>query len=211
MVDAQSDVRRAAVLRWRGMPPEIAMDFMARLRAGSTIKKLTGGGKKYGPPIVPYKRFEKHCELHTEWAAEACRISKINANAGRGALNRNRTHCVKGHSLSEHGRVAFRQGFNKRQCRECERIRQQCGHPIRADVLVRVTTRTAAGALIDSLTKGGSSGYLVLRSTLVRHRRENPEFDRFVIAAAKDNNSRGQRLRLQRVHNAGVREAIVRN
>jgi hypothetical protein len=47
---------------------------------------------------------------------------------------------------------------------------------------------------------------LVRFSTLARHRRENPEFDRLVIAATKDSNSKGQKLRWTRVRNAVVRD-----
>jgi hypothetical protein len=48
-----ADKHRAAELRWRGMPPgippEMAVEFMARLRAGSTVRKLTGGGRLVAP------------------------------------------------------------------------------------------------------------------------------------------------------------------
>jgi hypothetical protein len=44
-----ADRHRAAELKWRGrppgIPPEMAIDFMARLKAGSTIRKLVDGGK----------------------------------------------------------------------------------------------------------------------------------------------------------------------
>jgi hypothetical protein len=106
-----ADKHRAATLKWRGkppgIPPEMAVEFMAKLKAGSTIRKLTNGGKDCGPAIVSYDRFKKHCEFHPEWAAEALRVSKINSSIGKGAFNRNRTHCINGHLLSEHGRVAI--------------------------------------------------------------------------------------------------------
>jgi hypothetical protein len=85
-------------------------------------------------------------------------------------------------------------------------MRHQRGNPIQADVLVKVTARITAGAPINSFTTAGTAKYLVKFSTLARHRRENPEFDRFVIAATKDNNSKGQQLRWQRVRNAAVRD-----
>jgi hypothetical protein len=58
-----------------GIPPDMAIEFMAKLKAGSTIGKLTTG--KYGPSMVSYERFKKHCELHPAWAAEAWRISRV--------------------------------------------------------------------------------------------------------------------------------------
>jgi hypothetical protein len=45
-----------------------------------------------------------------------------------------------------------------------------------------------------------------MHSTFSRHRRENPEFDRFVSEATKDNNRKGRKLRFQRVRNAVVRD-----
>jgi hypothetical protein len=51
--------------------PKMADEFMARLKAGSTVRKLTLGGKKFGPAIVTYSRFKKHCKLYPEWKAEA--------------------------------------------------------------------------------------------------------------------------------------------
>ena len=69
-----ADKHRAAELKWRGrppgIPPDIAIEFMAKLQAGSTLHKLTGGGKKLGPAIVSYDRFKKHCEINPEWAKE---------------------------------------------------------------------------------------------------------------------------------------------
>jgi hypothetical protein len=59
---SHADRCRAGTLRWRnappGIPPEMAVDFIARLQAGSTIRKLTSGIKKFGPAIVSYERFK---------------------------------------------------------------------------------------------------------------------------------------------------------
>lgn len=175
-----------------GIPPAMAIEFMARLNGGGTIRKLTGGGKRLGPAFVTYDRFKKHCALNPEWAVEAWRISKINGNAGKGALNRNRTHCVNGHSLAQHGRAAFREGFHTRMCRECEKMRYHRGDLIKPDVLVKVTARINAGSSISSCTKAGNAGYLVRFSTLARYRRENPEFDRFIVECARSPHARSQ-------------------
>jgi hypothetical protein len=94
-----ADKHRAAELKWRGkppgMPPEVAVEFMEKLKAGSTIRKLTGGGK-FGPARVSADRFKKHCDLNPIWAAEARRISDANGRCGRGMLLRQRTHCKNG-------------------------------------------------------------------------------------------------------------------
>jgi len=104
MVQPHSDVFRASELKWRGaapgIPPEMADEFMARLKTRSTVRKLTLGGEKFGPSIVTFGRLKKHCELHPEWAAEAWRISKINAGIEKGARLRNLTHCRHGHPFA---------------------------------------------------------------------------------------------------------------
>jgi hypothetical protein len=52
-----SDRQRASALRWRGMPPgippEMAIEFMAKRRAESTVRKLTAGEKILGPAPIP--------------------------------------------------------------------------------------------------------------------------------------------------------------
>jgi hypothetical protein len=74
-----ADKHRAADLRWRGkppgIPPEMAVVFMEKLKAGSTVRKLTAGGRVLGPAMVSFDRFKKHCELNPIWAAEAWKIS----------------------------------------------------------------------------------------------------------------------------------------
>jgi len=69
---SHADNCRAGGLKWRGVPPgmpsEIADAMMAKLRDGSTVRKLTCGMKQFGPAMVPWGRFKKHCELHPEWA-----------------------------------------------------------------------------------------------------------------------------------------------
>jgi hypothetical protein len=76
---------------------------------------------------------------------------------------------------------------------------------MKAEVLEKVTSRIIAGSSIGGFTKTGT-GYLVRFSTLARYRRENPDFDRFVLDASKDNNSKGQKLRWQRARNIAVRD-----
>jgi hypothetical protein len=49
---------RAGELKWRGVPPgmpsEIADALIAKLRDGSTIRKLTCGMKQFGSAMVPW-------------------------------------------------------------------------------------------------------------------------------------------------------------
>src|ERR1700691_5517077 len=91
MVQSHADLIRAGKSKWHGMPPGIssamADEIMLKLKAGSTVAKLTAGGKKFGPAMVGYLRFKKHCELHSEWAAEAWRLSNAASNRGRSENN----------------------------------------------------------------------------------------------------------------------------
>jgi len=77
---------------------------------------------------------------------------------------------------------------------------------MKSGVLEKVTARIAAGTPIRSFTKPGQGGYLLRYDTFNRYRRENPDFDCFVIAATKDNNSKGQLRRWTRIRNNAVRE-----
>jgi hypothetical protein len=208
-----SDKQRASALKWKGMPPgmppEMAIEFMARLQAGSTIRKLTSGIKKYGPAIVSYERFKKHGKMHPAWAADAWRISKVNGNAAKGHF-RNRTHCLNGYLFAESARVAdYNKGLT-RQCRVCELMRNKRGGVIKPEVLEELTARLMNGSTISDLTKAGKKGYLVKFSTLARYRREHPDFNSILVDASRAHGrvvqARAQKLRWQRVRNATVRD-----
>ena len=176
-----------------------AMRILPGLRAGLTLRQL---GE------VP-RRFECYCDAHPEYTRDARPLEAANAEAARlrkGAHIRNKTHCINGHLFAKHGRVAIHKGWKTRQCRACETMRSSRGGVIRPEVLEKVTARIVAGASLSSFVTAGKAGYLVGFSTLARYRRENPDFDRFVIDASKDNNIKGQKLRWQRVRNASVRD-----
>jgi hypothetical protein len=58
LAQSHGDKCRAGQLRWLnmppGIPPEMAVEFMAKLQAGSTVRKLTGGGEEIG---ASYREF----------------------------------------------------------------------------------------------------------------------------------------------------------
>jgi hypothetical protein len=56
--------------------------FMARLRAGETVRRMTSGSKKIGKALVPHNKYKNHCSAYPQWGAEADRLAKINAKAG---------------------------------------------------------------------------------------------------------------------------------
>jgi hypothetical protein len=213
---AHPDVHRAAELRWRGMPPgippEMAIEFMARLQAGGTIRKLTSGIKKYGPSIVSYERFKKHCELHPGWATEAWRISKINGDAGKGARLRNRTHCLNGHPFAGENLYVFPDG-KERKCITCMKLRYESPVPATSEQIQQVTAALNAGKTIGQICWGKkdrqkTETHILSFRKLKLHRRLNPDFDRFVLSATHDNNGKGQRRRYQPER---VRIQIVRD
>jgi hypothetical protein len=63
----------------RRMTPQ-ANQFMAGLRAGRTVKRMTNGGR-CGPVIASLEKFRTHCELYPTWGAEALRLAGANAKA----------------------------------------------------------------------------------------------------------------------------------
>jgi hypothetical protein len=207
-----ADKHRAPTLKWRGkppgIPPEMAVEFMAKLKAGSTIRKLVEGGKDLEPNLVSRDRFKKHCEMHPEWAAEARRISKVNGDAGKGARLRNSTHCLNGHPFSGENLYG-----KERKCITCMKLRYESPVPATAEQIQQVTAALNAGKTISQICWGRKDGRIIetpilsLRK-LKLHRRLNPDFERFVLSATHDNNGRGQRRRYQPER---VRIQIVRD
>jgi hypothetical protein len=182
-----------------GLSDEKATRILIGLRNGRTLRKFW---------ITP-ARLEAYFKTHPDYAREARPLIKANAEAARlrkGAHIRNKTHCINGHAFAEHGRVAMHKGWMTRQCRACETMRARRGDKIKPDVLAAVKAALKRGLTISAITAAGRSTRLVKHNTLARHRRENPEFDLFVSELTKDNNSRGQLLRWQRIRNAAVRD-----
>ena len=209
-----ADKHRAAELRWRGkppgIPPEMAVEFMAKLRAGSTVRKLTGGGKILGPAFVSYDRFKKHCELNPIWAADALRISDVNGRRDKGERLRNLTHCIHGHPLS--GANISYEPNGRRKCLTCVRRRERAPRPPTEDQIKQVTAALNAGKTLSLICQGMVDGQRAAPRVLTfrklgLYRRLHPSFDRFVIEATANNNSKGQRRRWQ---NQPARTATVR-
>jgi hypothetical protein len=154
-----ADKHRAAELKWRGMPPgippEMAIEFMAKIKAGSTIRKLTFGGKKLGPAMVSEDRFKKHCELNTVWAAEARAISDANGRLEKGARLRRVTHCRNGHPFSGENLYIFPSG-RERGCRTCMGLRDRFRRRMSEEQARRVVESLQKGETIATITTGGS-------------------------------------------------------
>src|SRR5258705_1833381 len=98
------------------MTPSQANEFMAALRAGKTIRRITNGGK-IGRVIATLTKFQKHCQLYPEWGLEARRLAAANAKAAdklKGSHYSSRTHCRRGHEVAVHG-LAYKNHVNGRR------------------------------------------------------------------------------------------------
>jgi hypothetical protein len=176
---------------WRnappGMSPAMAGEFIARLKAGSTVRKLTLGIRGFGPLLVTASRFKQHCELHPEWATEAWRISKANTKAGRSVRFRAMTHCKHGHPLSGDNLYLYvSQGRTDRKCLTCNKRLAETGRRMSEQQARRVVEALNEGRTIAQITKTGPS-YILNATALLLFRRKNPKFDRFVMQRSRAN------------------------
>lgn len=191
-----ADKIRAGLAKWRnappGLTPDLADQFMARLKADTTtIRKMTGLCTRHDH-FCSFGRFKKHCELNPGWAAEAWRISTINANLNKGAKKRAMTHCFRGHSLAGAPVRRDKKGYLHRECVECDRIYQ--GSIIKPDALIAVTAALTDGATINQVIRGAPKGggprnsrlQLTNVKSFYRYRRENPAFDSFVLTCIQN-------------------------
>jgi hypothetical protein len=182
-----------------GLSDEKAARILAGLRIGHTLRRYWARQEQFGA----------YCKAHPEYAREAKPLLDANTKAARlrkGAHRRDKTHCANGHSFAENARAVVQKRGLTRQCKACELMRYWRGGVMKAEVLEKVTARIVTGSSISSFTTAGTAGYLVKFETLARHRRENPEFDRLVIDATKDSNSRGQLRRWRKIKTGRIRE-----
>ena len=162
---SHADKCRSGNLKWRGMPPglppEMAVEFMAALRSGQTLRILTSGDKT--PAMVTPDRFKKHCELNPEWGAEAVRLAKENQQAAArvtatvtlnlarersAASRRNSQTCINGHVRTLENTFYVRNDRQNlvRRCKDC--------HKLLADR--RLPTPEQVRAAIEALHHGQS-------------------------------------------------------
>jgi hypothetical protein len=176
----------------RRMTPMQANEFMAALRAGRTLRRISGGGKKLGPAIASLKKFHTHCRLYPKWGTEAMRLAKANAKAADALKSpkRYRRLCKYGHSL-DIGRVYFRWGYECRRCQKCDRLRNARAGIIKPEALSKATIALRNGTTVNQIVKGQPTGggprnrsLIILNCTaFYRYRRANPAFNRFVLDA----------------------------
>jgi hypothetical protein len=187
----------------KGLSDEKAARMLVALRDGRTLRKFG----------VKPARLDAYFAAQPDYAREARPLIEANAKAARlrkGANYRDKTHCKHGHPLSGDN-LYLAPLRNERKCRTCVGLRLKNPKPADHAKIEKATAALIAGQTITQICRGTVCGKKfnepILNFGKPRlHRRENPEFDRFVSEATKDNNRRGQQLRWQRARNAAIRE-----
>jgi hypothetical protein len=183
---SHADKIRVAHYKWvnmpPGIPPEMAAEFMEKLKAGSTIRKLTGGGK-LGAPMVSHERFKKHCQMHPVWAAEAREISDANGRTIKGSRERAKTHCRNGHPFAGDN-LYISPDRKERRCMTCMRFNGKFGRRVSEDQARKTIEALKQGALLTEICRTGAPSYVVTQRALQIFRRKNPKFDHLVAKLA---------------------------
>jgi hypothetical protein len=192
------------------MTPSQALAAMGSLQNGVTLRRMTGGGR-FGPPIVSLSKFKKHCERYYLWAIEANELAQKNRLAAdylKGAAKRMRTHCQRGHPLSgDNLGIQVSYGRSRhRYCKQCNRELVAIGGIVKPATISKVKKLLEKGVFLSHITGQRGGHYTVPSQSLTRYRRENPQFNQFVLQAIEGNTRRALMLRYQRARNAGVRE-----
>lgn len=209
--------RSAARRKWMnvppGMPPELADEFMRRLKAGETLRRITSGDKRCGPALVTPQRFKKHCELHPEWAAEARDLAKANGKAADrlksvNSFWRKKTKdlCLKGLHPMVGDNLRIDPSTGRRACLACRKFAAKNPPPLRPAMVALIKREVDRGISLSQLTFGRPTGggaknpalKIVDPAVFYHHRRIDPEFDRYIVARTANNSSRGQRMRYAR-------------
>jgi hypothetical protein len=171
----------------RNMTPAQANEFMAALRAGRTLSRLTGGGR-FGQPIVTLTKARKHCRLYRAWGTEALKLAAANAKAAdalKGERKRNLTHCKYGHQLSGDN-LYLAPGRKERKCLVCLKRRGELERRMSEEQARRVMDALNDGETISTVTSSGPS-YIVNHRALLLFRQKHPKFDRLVLRLSSAN------------------------
>jgi hypothetical protein len=132
------------------------------------------------------------------YAAEARPLIAANAEAAllrKGSQLRDLTHCKYGHPFS--GTNLYVRPSGSRTCLTCGKRRASAPRPPTADRLKQVTAALNAGKPLRLICQGLIGAHrgaprIVSFNKLNSYRRQNPDFDRFVLSATVKNNSKGQ-------------------
>jgi hypothetical protein len=227
---SHADKCRAGQLRWLNMPPgipaEMAVEFMARIVAGETIRDLTNPRPivdptaPYIPPMLSADRLRRHCEQNPEWGAKVRKLSwenfKKKSRESSHLRRRTAEMCIKGlHPMTgDNVMISHKKNRQWRQCLACRR--HAAKNPPMASILAivdvikeKIIRGTSIGEICHGKPTGGGpidrSLVLTMHNKFSYLRKTDAEFDQFVSEHTKNNNSRGQRIRHTRVRTAAVR------
>jgi hypothetical protein len=180
---------------------------MIALRTGATLR--TFGVKAH--------RLDAYFKAHPDYAEEARPLIEANNKAARrrkGDRLRCTTHCRAGLHLMTGDNVKICGTDGRKRCRACRRVAAVNPPPMRSALVEKVKRAFQQGCTVGQIIHGRPAGGGSVDSSLkivdpavfYRYRRENPEFDRFIIGNIANNDSRGQKLRYQRARNNTVRD-----
>jgi hypothetical protein len=204
--------------RTKAMIDTKAQLVLIALRKGRTLNSICGGrlnGRQApGEKITDHCLFQNYCADHPEYSREANALLAENtklAAARKGAPRRSLTHCKHGHPLSGDN-LYLPPGRWQRQCWTCIKRRDKAPPPPTQEQIRQVTAALNRGKTIGEICWGKVSGQKVGKAILTfrklkLHRDLNPDFDRFVVSAMADHNSKGQ---LRRFNPNRARAEIIR-
>jgi len=142
----------AGVVQRKGLTDEKAARMLEAFRCGSTLRGFA----------VTKKRFKAYCDAHPAYASEALPLLEKNkrlADHRKGDRLRNLTHCKHGHLYS--GANVHWLPNGRRQCRECQRRRNNMALPPSEDQIRRATAALNAGETILQICWGKVANKIV--------------------------------------------------
>ncbi|NUU40365.1 hypothetical protein [Tardiphaga robiniae] len=208
--DALSNKRRGGYVHdGKAAPPisdVIAAQILAGARDGASMWQLVRG--KYR--LVGQGQFDRYAKAHPDWSREVRALFDRNRSINRGAQQRNKEFCLRGHSLAD-ARVDFHEGRFKRTCRSCLREGHLLGKPMTDQTAQQVRIRLSEGSTLSELMGSPQNGkrdrskYLVAANSLYLYRRSNPSFEAAIAPFIERNRERAKDR--QRTH---LRTAVAR-
>jgi hypothetical protein len=195
--------------RRSNLTKEKAARILVGLRAGKTPRLLW----------TTADSIKSYCADHPDYAREALPLIEANNKAAlrrKGDSLRTTTHCRAGLHLMVGDNVFLDGTHGRRRCLACRRVTSAFAPLMTVEAAEKIKNALEGGASLAQVTIGRpvgggkrNPGLIVASFKIVkRYRRENPDFDRFVIAAIADSESVGQKVRYQRKRSAAKREEV---
>lgn len=156
--------------------------FLDRLEAGETLRILTS----HRGSICSRKAFLRHCEQHPDWGKKAQALADRNAliafnKRGNRKSFAFRTHCTKGHPLTPDN-VGFKMSNGTRYCKVCN-----SENVARGKIMTPEQDRAIRNAILTNMRISDIIKPVAGRKAICSYgtyrtaRRQNPEFNRFIV------------------------------